>query len=78
MIDPYRQRMRAMSRQRRWLTVSISMGVFFAAVAFLIGLLFGDGILGAILFGLIFGIAVTLIWAALTYRLERRVEKSGR
>jgi hypothetical protein len=72
MIDLYRQRMRAIPARRRWLTVTGIVAAFFAVIAFLIGLAFGDGILGAILFGLIFGIVVALVWAALTYRLERR------
>lgn len=73
MIDLYRQRMRAMPARRRWLTVTTIIAVFFAAVAFLIGLVFGDSIFGAILFGLIAGAVVAIIWAATTYRLEHRV-----
>lgn len=73
MIDLYRERMRAMPRRRRWLTVSGCVGLLLGVICFLIGLAFGNGILGAILFGLICGIIVALIWAGLTYRLEHRV-----
>jgi hypothetical protein len=73
MLDHYRQRMRSMPTRRRWLTVSGAVAGFCAVFAFLIGLAFGDGILGALLLGVIFFIVVGLVWAALTYRLERRV-----
>jgi drug/metabolite transporter (DMT)-like permease len=73
MIDDYRQRMRSLPMRRRWLTVTGIVAGFCAVFAFLIGLAFGDGILGALLFGLIFFVVVALVWAALTYRLERRV-----
>jgi hypothetical protein len=73
MIEYYRRRMRAMPMRRRWLTVTAAVASLCFVLTFLIGLAFGDGFLGALLFGLIFGVVVALVWAGLTYRLEKRV-----